>query len=183
MGNKTGRRQRAWGDIAQHRDQRQRARWRRPAPWWQAARRGGQRPQPLSAAWQSNKLREPGQEGAKEVTEAAAVGDNHLKLTEEGPEKHLNGYKVPHLKQNQLGLHLSCLCWLRSGKHRRWKKQSRKDPGVLGRQELISGNAMENLPRGPMVKSPRSQTGGVCSIPGQGTKIAYAVWHPSSKKI
>lgn len=70
----------------------------------------GQRLQPLSAAWQSNKLREPGQEGAKEVTEAAAVGDNHLKLTEEGPEKHLNGYKVPHLKQNQLRLHLSCLC-------------------------------------------------------------------------
>ena len=70
----------------------------------------GQRPQPLSAGRHSNKLREPGQEGTKEVTRAATVGENHLKLQAEGPETHLNGYKVPHLKQNQLWLHFTCLC-------------------------------------------------------------------------
>lgn len=44
----------------------------------------GQRPQPLSAGRHSNKLREPGQEGTKEVTKAATVGENHLKLKAEG---------------------------------------------------------------------------------------------------
>ena len=133
-----------------------------------AARRRGAETATSLCRWHSNKLREPGQEGTKEVTKAATVGEKHLKLRKKGPEKHLNGYKVPNFKQNQPWLHLSCPCWRRSGKRKRWKKQSRKNPGVLGRWELISGNAMENLPGGPMVKRTCSQYRGCGFDPWSG---------------
>lgn len=132
---------------------------------------------------QSNKFREPGQEGAKEVTRSGRCGwqppETEGRGARETP-KRLQGSTLeanPTLAASFLPL----LTEVReTQKVEEAEQEGPRAPGEV--QELISGNAMENLPGGPMVKSPCSQTGGVCSILGQGTKIAHAAWHPPKKK-
>ena len=176
MWNKTGRRQRTWGNIARHRDHRERDGEGDLCPDDKAARRrGAETPTSLcrEAQQQAKRTWARGDKGSHqsshcgwEPPETAGRRARDTPKWLQGSTLKVKPALVPHLKQNQLWLHFTCLCWLRSGKHRRWKKQSRKDPGVLGRQELIS--AMENLPGGPVVKIPCSQFRGCGFAPWSG---------------
>ena len=181
MWNKTGRRQRTWGDMAQHRDHRERDGWRRPAPWGQGCQEERGRDRNLSLPVTQQQAQRAWARGDKGSHQSSYCGWEPPETEEEGARetpKRLQGSTLqakPTLAASFLPL-LTEVRETEGGRSRAGRTQGSWGGGSSS-QEMQWRTSLGVQ----WLRDHAPNTGGVGSIPGQGTKTSYAVWHPPKK--